>query len=316
MRKYELLKGYTYSLFFCGAVAFSSILIHDTNQSVNPYLSVFLTFLICTVWFNLVNVKYLAQLYSRIFSNRKIFFLINILTALNWVTTFEALKYIDPILYISLFMGLTPIFTYFITTIQQKNEFKFKTILISLSIACILIIITMLDKKSLSMVGNNNFNKGVILTVISSIASSVYMIYSKKMETKLALTASQIVGTRFYVLVIYSGLVCLNGNCFSEIYNIQFSNFICLALVSSIIPMYSIQKSIFYIGAVKTSFIIPFAPIFTYMILFFIRPDLPKELLPLLLILTGILFYNSVNTNLTSSKSRNLKLSTDSKIVS
>lgn len=296
MSKYELFKGYLFSLIFCVTVAFSSILIHETNRSVNPYLSVFLTFLICALWFNLINARSLVQLYSKIARHRKIFLLVNGVTALNWITTFAALKYIDPVLYISLFMGLTPVFTYIATTLQQKKNFELKTVIISLSIACILILITILDKNSLAIMEVSGFNKGLIFTLISSMASAFYMIYSKKMETELVLTASQIVGIRFYVLVIYSGLICLYSHCFSEIHNIHFSNFIWLALVSSIIPMYSIQKSIFYIGAVKRSFIIPFAPIFTYLILFFLRPDLPKALLPLLLILTGILFYNAVNT--------------------
>ena len=122
MNVQEHTKEYFFSLAFCIAVAFSSILIHSTNQLVNPYLSVFLTFVICTVWFNLVNVNSLHILYRKLINDKINFFIVNLVTAINWVTTFEALKYIDAVLYIALFMGLMPIVTYVINSyVSQKK---------------------------------------------------------------------------------------------------------------------------------------------------------------------------------------------------
>lgn len=293
MNVHELTKGYLFSFIFCITVAVSSILIHKTNQLINPYLSVFLTFLICTLWFNLVNLKSLRVLYLKLMSDKKNFFIINFVTAVNWITTFEALKYIDPVLYIALFMGLMPIATYLFNAYLQQKKLELVPITTSLAITLVLVLIIMFDKKSMLIMDAANFYKGIVFTMVSSIASAIYMLYSKRIETNLSLTTSQIVAVRFYLLVFYSGIICLNGNYFPETNTLHYTNFLVLALLSSIIPMYSIQKSITHIGAVKTSFIIPFTPVFTYLILLFLNHQQPTFILPLLLALTLILLYNS-----------------------
>lgn len=289
----ELTKGYLFSATFCIAVAISSILIHKTNQLVNPYLSVFLTFLICSIWFNLVNFKSLDILYRKLMDDKKNFLIINIVTAINWITTFEALRYIDPVLYIALFMGLMPIATYLLSIHFQRKKPELVPIIASIATTLVLALIIIFDKKSALQISSVDFYTGIGFTVISSIASALYMLYSKKIEINLNLTASQIVAVRFYLLIGYAGIICMHGNYFQEASNIHYTDFLVLALLSSIIPLYSIQKSIAHIGAVKTSFIVPFTPVFTYLILFLFNHEQSILLLPLLLVLTLILFYNS-----------------------
>lgn len=295
MNTHELTKGYFFSLVFCITVATSSILIHKTNQLVNPYLSVFLTFFICTIWFNLVNLKSLGVLYRKLMHDKKNLLIINFVTAINWIATFEALQYIDPVLYIALFMGLMPIATYLINAFLQQKKLEAVPIAASIAITLVLGLIIFFDKKSALDMGTTVFYKGVIFTVISSMASAIYMLYSKRFETNLALTTSQIVAVRFYLLIFYSGIICFSNNYLPEINNLHYTDFLVLALLSSIIPMYSIQKSITHIGAIKTSFIVPFTPVFTYAILLFLHHEQPTFLLPLLLVLTCILFYNSLH---------------------
>lgn len=288
------IKGYLFSVFFCLTVAVSSILIHKTNQLINPYLSVFLTFFICTLWFNFVNCKSLKSLYLKLLTDKKNFCIINLVTAINWITTFKALQYIDPVLYIALFMGLMPIATYLLNAFFTKNKLELMPILTCITITLILGVIIFLDKKA--AINIYLFYKGVAFTLISCLASALYLLFSKRIETNLALSSSQIVAVRFYFLIFYSGLICLFANYFPEANNIKYTDFLILALVSSIIPMYSIQKSISHIGAVKTSFIIPFTPVFTYLILFFLYGEQSIFLLPLLILLTLILVYNSLHS--------------------
>lgn len=227
--------------------------------------------------------------------DKKNLFIINVVTAIIWITTFEALKYIDPILYIALFMGLMPIVTYLINSFSHKSKLDFIPIVASILITFILALIIFLDKKSALNVGITQFYRGVILTVISSIASSIYMFYSRHMESNLALKSSQIVAVRFYLLILYSGIICFHHDYLIQIHNIRYIDFLLLALLSSIIPMYSIQKSISYIGPMKTSFIVPFTPVFTYLILFFTHHVQSMWLLFLLSLLTIILIYNSMH---------------------
>lgn len=294
MNTHENTKGYFFSLIFCVAVALSSILIHSTNQLINPYLSVFLTFVICALWFNLVNINSLPTFYRKLTNDKRNFFIVNLVTAINWVTTFEALKYIDAVLYIALFMGLMPIATYLINSCLSRKKIKTTPILVSVGIISILSLIIYMDKKSLINMDMFNFYKGVVFTIISSIASSLYMVYSKKLESNLNLTTSQIVAVRFYLLIIYSGVICLGGNYFPDTNKIQYTNFLVLALISSIIPMYCVQKSITHIGVIKTSFIIPFTPVLTYLVLFFLKYEQSFLLFPLLILLTALLIYNSL----------------------
>ena len=287
-------KGYFFSLVFCIAVAFSSILIHSTNQLINPYLSVFLTFVICTTWFNIANIKVLPIFYRKLFNDRTNFVIVNLVTAINWITTFEALRYVDAVLYIALFMGLMPIVTYLINSFLSQTKLNITTTMVSVGIIFILSFIIYFDKNTIINTNLFNFYKGVIFTITSSVASAFYMVYSKKLETNIGLTTSQIVAVRFYFLIIYSGIVCFIGDHFVETNTIHYSNFLLLALISSIIPMYCVQKSITHIGVIKTSFIIPFTPVFTYIVLLFLHHNQSIFLLPLLIMLTALLIYNSL----------------------
>lgn len=295
MEKNTSVSGYFFAIIFCMTVAYSSIFIHETNQAININLSVFLTFLICTLWFNLANIKSFGSVYKKLITEKMLLFIVNLSTAVVWITTFEALKYIDPVLFIALFMGLMPVATYLIQCFHKNTKLELKPMLLFLLITLLLVAIVFIDKEQNSNMNPDNFYNGVIFTAISSIASGLYLVCSKQLESKLALTASQIVGVRFYLLVIYSGAVSLFYNYFPQIHTIHYSNFIFLAFLSAIIPMYCVQKSVYHLGALKTSLIIPFTPIFTYLLLFFTHQRLSKTLLPLLLALAVVLLYNAIS---------------------
>lgn len=311
MKQNEAVKGYIFSLLFSLVVACSTILIHKTNQFVNPYLSVFLTFLICTLWFHLINLKSLGNIYKQVFNNKLNVIIINVTTAIIWITTFKALEYIDPVLHLSIFMAFMPMATYFFGAIKHGNKVESKRILTCLAISCLLGMIIFVSKQSYLLAHMHDFYKGLILTVVASFASAIYMLYSKETGANLKLLPSQVVSIRFYFLLIYSGILCLQQHCFYSVNNIDYKTFILLALVSAIVPTYSVQKSIDYIGAVKTSFITPFTALFTYLLLLILHQQMSSFMLPLLLLLAIVLVYQSTSS---LKPSRLKQLATDSSI--
>lgn len=289
----DSIKGYVFSLVFCLATASSLILIHKTDQLINPYLAVFLTFVVCALWFNLINCKSLKFIYRQISKNKSNVFIINLTTAVNWIAAFKALEYLEPVLYISIFMGFLPVITYFIKIFRAKESFDVKTIGMCLSILILLFAIILISKNSVQLLQNTYFWKGVILTFISSSAGAVYMLVSKETETSLNLSPTQVVSIRFYLLLLYAGFISCFNNSFPAIHNINYTDFLILALVSSILPVYTMQKSISLIGGLKTSFVVPFTPVFTYFLLFALHQPLSKTILPFLLVLSLLLFFNS-----------------------
>ena len=290
--KLELLYGYGFGISSCVVIAFSSIFIHKTTQSVNPMLSVFLTFLFCTIWFNILNFKSIGLFYRKLLQDKKSFVIINVCSAILWILTFIALKYISPVLYISMFVGTLPTSTYLIMLIQKKEKLQLRMLITTLLITATLIAITLVEREHIAKTTEQDFYIGILLTVISSIPSALYMIYSKQLSVAAELKPSQVIAVRFHFLVLSTGIICLVNNSFGDIGNVPFSNFILMAFLSSIVPMFLLQKTIHLIGALKTSFISPFTPIFTYLVLLISGQPTPVLLLPLVLGLTVILLYH------------------------
>jgi len=76
-----------------------------------------------------------------------------------------------------------------------------------------------------------------------------------------------------------------------------YGKIILLSLLTSIIPLFFLQKSIQKIGAVKTSFFMPMTPIFTFLLVMLTHGKINFSTILVLLLLTLLLLSHSFYSN-------------------
>ncbi len=279
--------GYGFGIMYCVITALSIIYIQYINQSINPILSTLVTFVFSMLWFNFYNLRALPFLYQVCWQHKKRWLAINLWTAMIWIGTFYALTYINPVLYITLFMGLMPTMTYAIAWARGLEKYAFKHI--GFGAAVIIAVITlMIDSAWINHQETGSLLLGCLYTLIAVIGAALYLLDAKALQEQGQLSSSQMLALRFFALIIIAFLGAILNHSIHLIAHLPYAKLCLLAVLTSILPMYCLQVSLQKMGAVKFSFIMPFTPIFTYLLLLCFGAPMHWSILLILLFL-GIL---------------------------
>ena len=108
---------------------------------------------------------------------------------------------------------------------------------------------------------------GLFCTVLSAFVSSLYICYTDKLQRQNQVPWIDVVCTRFYFITIFSLVICYFLPTQIDLYHItidKWYDFLFISLLSTIFPVYSVQKAISNLGAVKTSLLMALIPLCVY----------------------------------------------------
>ncbi|OGT30966.1 MAG: hypothetical protein A3E87_08285 [Gammaproteobacteria bacterium RIFCSPHIGHO2_12_FULL_35_23] len=259
--------GYLAVLGYCLITAYYTLAIHNTTQQTSPYILALIIFFICLVFFTGINFSKLKNIFKKSKQDIPNLIGINLTTMVNWIATLWSLKYIIPSFFIAIFMSFIPIFTFIIRFFTKRTLNKKEFILI-----CILFfLMTFFIYIHHPGTNINHFNNlGVVLCLIATIAGAFYLTMSEKFQKNTQLTTSQLLSVRFYLLIVVTAIMIpiwiSPTSLVSQLKQIDYSYLIVLALLTTVLPLYLIQRGIYSLGSAKVSYIIPATIIFTYLL--------------------------------------------------
>jgi len=247
------------------STALSLIVINQFEIQTNPSLVALISFLLCFLFFNLTNFNRFKIAHSVLFKSPIDFISINTITAIIWIGTFWGLKYISPGIFVSIFMGVIPLASIFITT--NKAKFQYKEIILMLTL--IFLTLGLASYESLKLV---DFSKtvfyGLSLAVISGFFSAVYINYSQKLQMKFNFITLDFLCIRFYFVIAtcFCFLFISGDHITTESILNKWYDFIFVSILTTIIPLYSLQKAILTLGGMQVSCLITFTPLVAYLL--------------------------------------------------
>lgn len=256
--------GYISIFLCCLTSAVSFVFISHLNKSHDQMLSIAVTFSYATILFNLFNIKNIITLYSSVFKNFKLIFRMNVMTLLNWVSSFMSLNYLDPatsfciilsVISITLFIILTPL-----NKIKENKHLLFSLLLIMGS----MVLIVKQHIETTSFADRKMIIIGVAWCVLGGISGALIGTSSEGMG-KAGFSVTKILATRFYLLIIVS-LIAFYLIPHTTPVVIDWKYYLLSSLIIVIFPLVMYQTAIKSLGSLIVSLLEPFTPVITYLL--------------------------------------------------
>ena len=240
-------RNYAFSILYCIAVGIASATIDGATDFLPVAYSLFMTCCISMLYFHIISIKQVIDLYKQLLRNKTLFIQINLIVAIMWLSTFygislEGATFFNIIYFVgrSLFIKLT------------KGN-----LLSSLIILLFLLIVY--------KVHIHNGIIGFMIALLGGLAGYLYGIISAKMNSSLNLTASQILASRFWLLIIILFLLIPDKDFiqYTNLHNVILVIFI--AFITMIVQLWLSQKAILNIGINKHGYITTLVPFSTFL---------------------------------------------------
>lgn len=249
---------------YCLVTAVSTIIVNQVEIVYHPLLVTSVAIGITILYFNIIQFKNFSNIKLMYKKHLKLLLMINISTAIMWITTFFGLQITQPDVFTAILFGSMPIFILIFTahtiTIPGLKKVEY---LFSFIIACLLfgiaynsLLIAHFDAKSIL---------SLVVTFVCSISAAWTIILMHKFG-KLDYSATEVLSQRFYVLFISASLIMLwvlPGGTLSHHFLMLAA---CVAVTSIILPLFLLQKGIERVDPVMVSFLCPFIPILAFCI--------------------------------------------------
>lgn len=254
--------GYLFGLCFCVATAVSATMIHDTTHAIDPFYSLFFTTSLGIVYFNLANVRTIKETYVVCLESKHLWLIISLFVAGNWVTTFYSLSKIDAFVFIFTYFAASSVIGSIFSLSKERRGAELGLIAVTM-----MLLAFFANRVVLEQSGNVAESAvGLACAVLSALCGYGYRRYSVVFSQKTKLSASGVLSVRFYLLFVIAGALLLAvGN--GQFENLAFSRFAMLTMVTFIVPLYCMQKSVLYIGAEYFSILTALCPAATSLIL-------------------------------------------------
>lgn len=240
---------YRYALMYTLCVAIVAIYRQYLMNNVPPVFILCMSSAISIVYFHSVNILQLKTMYQKIFGEKILFFKLNIIVALIWISAFYSIFYSSATLYT---------YEYFlvgacISLIFNQDKSK-KNMQLCAHIFFIIVPYFLFD----------NYLKGIFLGQLAGSLGYLYNQLSSKICHKLDLSSTQILASRFWCLFVVSIIwVKILPN--FVINEFQLWNVVGLAFLSFVFQVWLNQQSLLTVGAKKTSYICGLVPLITFL---------------------------------------------------
>ena len=256
--------GYACIFLCCFATAISLVFISHMNKTHNIMLSIFMTFAYATIIFNVINFKNLRYIYTLVFLNKKVLLQMNLVTLFNWLSTFMALRYLDPATTLCLILGILSVTIFLISTSFHKfisnKHLCFSVLLVLFSMVLVI-------RQNIALNPEENHFHNIMLGLAWCILGGVMGAFigtSSEAMGKVGFSVTQILATRFYLLTLVGGVVFLFMNHGSIV--IDWKYYLLSSLLIVFFPLLMYQTAIRELGTLLVSLLEPFSPVLAYIL--------------------------------------------------
>ncbi len=220
--------------------AFSALLRHYVGGSIPDSLLIFLSTLYAIIFFHAVNYRSIRHTYSKLLDCKKLYLLTCITILIVWVGSFLIPVYYTPTIQVLSFICLSGVFGSFFMYCKDKTTVNL------LRFTLITLVMLFFYAICYSRYTLHSFIYLLFWTFITGASGYIYAVKSWQLNNA-GLSSSQILATRFWLLLLVSAIAMFYQHSYHEINWHSISNTLAVSITSLIIPVYCSQKSIEYL---------------------------------------------------------------------
>lgn len=251
------MRGYLDVIIYVVVTAFSFVVLRGVCENIDPFITLFVMSITASLSFNLFSIKQIKSTYTVCFRNKWLYLTMSTALGLDWVCMLYSSYLSDP------FIALAGLYIFLAILGFTKLFWQTQKLINLFSIGLLLISIIFLYYSYI--VGpSSHLGYGILLGGLAGIGFYVYIVSSRILTIKGSLTNSQVLSTRFWVLVLiaatfmpYQHLIHLSLN--------ELTKLILISYGALVIPIYFSQRAIMQLGSSLTSIFVGFVPPMTYL---------------------------------------------------
>ncbi|MCW6526524.1 EamA family transporter [Yersinia ruckeri] len=263
---------------FCLISAAFDVYVAYITQSFNTMTLVFYCFISSSSVFFIISWrKGLSELIGKIQSDAWLVLMVNISVLLNWGGLFYSLRYLEPavvgVVSVACGPALTIVLSSYILSHWLKDNTpaaraeKVVSYLVLIAVF-IMLINSFTGSSGLTSTSPTQRIVGIISVILCALGTVLYTIVSKIMFQR-GWQTYEILAVR-NILILLASFVYLSSDKQLFLVNDNYIiPLIILVLIGHILPIYLIQKTIFYLTALRVSLVLLTLPIFTLILQYF-----------------------------------------------
>ncbi len=251
------MSGYIDASIYVILTAFGFVFIDVLYAEVPPLVALFVMLLVAVFCFNVINLPNLVKIYKTCLDNLGLFILMSGLLMIDWFCSMYGVHYADPFVYLASLFIAVALVGYLQLLFSQSSKSKFVLILsLCILVAALFLMIILYQ-------GRPTLLLGIALAMICGFSFYGYGLTSIKLLQAGDLSSSEVLATRFWLVLIVVAIIMPKHNL---LYTIQHNilKLGIISLITMIIPIFYYQQALKKIGAVRTSITISCTPIVAY----------------------------------------------------
>lgn len=283
------MSGYADILLYALFTAVSFTFIDKLDDTINPYMLLFMMTLLASVFFNIVNYKTIKMIHKVCWRNKLIYLAMTAAVGSNWLCSIFAPNLADPFIYLA-FGFLSATICGFIFMKKETN------LDIIIHVVCILVFVIVILHTYLyyDIKKTKSLDTGLVLGVISGISLYVYAHFSSLLAKKGSLSATQVLAVRAWPLLLCLIIVILKDHISFSVVKSHFAMIVIMAGMTLVLPIYYLQSAIKKLGATKFSVFAAITPGVTFIIYSLDTKHMSKINLEIALIITAVLMLSKI----------------------
>lgn len=246
MNKYRYAIGYI----FC--VALVSVIRAKLLLELSPIIVLLISSVLGCSYFHLIDYKESLNIYKKFFDKKILFLNLNLIVALMWFATYYSIYFSSAAIFVFEFFMVGGCLSILCrnNTLSLSNK--------SLSLPLIILILMPLFIYKAQCIG-------ILLGILAGVLGFTYNMLSNKAALLLDLSASQILASRFWLLIALSTIL-VPMDFLTQITLRAFIITLFITVLSFVLQVWLNQKSVITIGGMESSYISSYAPALTFVI--------------------------------------------------
>lgn len=263
MEKNSKFSGLQYSIYYCLCTTISVTLIGHLEQRFNPMMLILSIFSATLLIFNVLIAKQYRRTWQQIWQLKTLFIMANVYTVLIWILIYIALKYLHPALTVAYFFSVMPLATLVIQVLNKTIKLNPAELILAVIILLTIVLLMEFNHAHHDLWYYIN----VLFCFIAGISSALYNVLVKKIFNY-GVTVNQVMANRFWLIFLISlgYLLFFKSEQFAQFHWVELPYAIFIALISSLLPMYWLQKAIKLSTPQAVSCLITSIPILVYIV--------------------------------------------------
>ena len=193
--------------------------------------------------------------------------MINITTAVTWLSMLYALKYLEPAVVTAVGLALGPLLTVVLAPLLRPGTSVLRAeVLVSAGIAVLIVVLAWGSFTGRSAIGESGWLPtaiGIVLTLLTGIGSVANVIYSKRLSDA-GLTPQGVLAVRFFLMITVTWVITATSPAPGVVAALLPS--VAIAVVGGAVPLYLLQVGIQYTEPMTASILLTFSPVFAFLL--------------------------------------------------